>query len=107
MDERRHENRIQTDLRILAATPDLDPTSRITNLSPTGAFIATDEPYSVDTFLAFDIKLPGDDKKMTVNARVVWTKAVATATSAGMGVEFTEMLESDQKKLANFVERDM
>ncbi len=107
MEERRQKGRIQTSLRILDANPDLSPLSCITNLSGTGAFISTDEPHPVDTSIAFDIKLPGDPERMTINARVVWTKSVSNATSAGMGIEFTDILDRHHNKLAEFIEQSI
>jgi len=106
MEDRRQAKRIQTDLRILATNPGLNSHPRITNLSATGAFIATGQPLPNDSSFAFDMQLPDDSEKMTINARVVWTKAVSKATSAGMGVMFTDILDRHQQKLADFVERN-
>jgi len=107
MDERRQKTRIYTSLPVLAANPDISPDARISNISSTGAFIATGRLLPEDTSLAFDIQLPGDPERMTINARVVWTKAVSNATSVGMGIEFTDILERHQDKLADFIEQNV
>lgn len=107
MDERRQKNRIKVSLPVLAASPAVSPDARIINMSFGGAFIATERPLPADSSLAIDIQLPGDPERMTVNARVVWTKTVSNATSAGMGIEFTDILERHYNKLADFIEQTL
>lgn len=107
MKERRQQTRIQVSLPVLAATPGLDPPARITNISIGGAFIATTTPLEADTSLALDFQLPHDPERMTVNARVVWSKSVANATSPGMGIEFIDIPERHQQKLDGFIEWNM
>lgn len=74
-------------------------------MSNTGAFIATNHPLSVDTALSIHFQLPGDPEILAINARVVWTKALSNANSAGMGIEYIDLLPEDQKKLTNFIEK--
>jgi uncharacterized protein (TIGR02266 family) len=105
MEDRRQKGRVQTSLHILAANPPVSPDARIINISFGGAFIATDRPLPEDSSLAIDIQLPGDPERMTVNARVVWTKAVSNATSAGMGIEFTDILARHQTRISEFIEQ--
>jgi len=104
--ERRKTPRIAIEFEIVASNPFLNADARITNVSKTGAFIETGEPLAEDTALAIDIELPGDSERMTINAKVVWTKAVCNASAAGMGIQFTDILPEDQNKLADFIEQN-
>jgi uncharacterized protein (TIGR02266 family) len=105
MEERRQETRIHTSLNVLASSPRLCASALITNISATGAFIATDRLLSEDSSLAIDIQLPGDTGRITINARVVWAKNHGNATSAGMGIEFTDILDRDRYRLVDFINR--
>jgi uncharacterized protein (TIGR02266 family) len=107
MEDKRQTPRIPIDLALLASNPCIGPDARIQNLSASGAFIATEDPLDEDTMLAIDLQLPGDDERMTINARVVWTKAVCNARAAGMGIHFTDILEEHQNKLTAFVEQNI
>ncbi|MBM4312255.1 MAG: hypothetical protein FJ119_15105 [Deltaproteobacteria bacterium] len=107
MEDRRQKGRIQTSLAIIAANPPVSPDARIINMSFGGAFIATDCPLPEDSALAIDIQLPGDPERITVNARVVWNKSVSNATSAGMGIEFTDILDRHQTRLSRFIEQNL
>ena len=106
MKDRRQEERISTDLPIIACSPSIHPDSRITNMSNTGAFITTSHPLPVDTVLALHFQLPGAPEIMAINACVVWTKSVSNINLAGMGIEYTDLLPEDQKKLIAFIEQN-
>jgi len=107
MAERRRAPRIETDLRFISCSSGISMDSRITNLSTSGAFIETAEPLSADSELDLHLQLPDDSEIMSIDARVVWRKTIAHASSTGMGIQFTNILPRHQKKLAAFIEHNV
>ena len=106
MQERRQTNRVETALEIMTSHGGTYSASRISNISITGAFIATSNPLPVDDTFTIQLQLPGVAAIMTIAVRVVWTKILSNATPAGMGIEFTNILPEHQKKLAAFIEHN-
>jgi len=106
MEDRRQKNRVTTAISIMSGHPGVNTNSRINNLSITGAFIVTSNPLPADTKFTIQLELPGVAAIMTIDVRVVWTKAVADAAKAGMGIEFTNILPEHQEKLAAFIEQN-
>lgn len=106
MDDRRQKKRVETALEIMTSHGSIIPGSRISNISITGAFIATSNPLPVDDTFTIQLQLPGVAAIMTIAVRVVWTKTHSNATPAGMGIEFTNIPPEYQKKLAAFIEHN-
>jgi uncharacterized protein (TIGR02266 family) len=106
MDERRHKGRVETTLEIMTSYGSTFCSSRIANISITGAFILTSHPQPVDETFTMQLQLPGVAAIMTLDARVVWTKTSSDAAKAGMGIKFTNILPEYQEKLAAFIEQN-
>jgi Tfp pilus assembly protein PilZ len=106
LQEKRQTPRIETDLRFISCSSDISTDSRITDMSTTGAFIETSEPLPIDAELDLHLQLPGDSDIMSIDARVVWRKTIANTISAGMGIQFTNILPKHQEKLAAFIEQN-
>ena len=106
MEDRRQKKRVETALEIMTSHGGIILGSRISNISITGAFIATSNPLPVDDTFTIQLQLPGVAAIMTIAVRVVWTKTHSNATPAGMGIEFTNILPEHQKKLAAFIEHN-
>jgi len=106
MDERRHKTRVATTLEIMTSYGSTFCSSRIANISITGAFILTSHPQPVDETFTMQLQLPGVAAIMTIDARVVWTKTSSDAAKAGMGIEFTNIRPDHQEKLAAFIEQN-
>jgi len=106
MQEKRQTPRIETDLSFISCSSGISTDSRITDMSTTGAFIETSEPLPIDAELDLHLQLPGDSDIMSIDARVVWTKLVCCAASAGMGIQFTNILPKHLEKLAAFIEQN-
>jgi len=106
MEEKRQTKRVETALEIMTSHGGTYSASRISNISITGAFIATSNPLPVDDTFTIQLQLPGVAAIMTINVRVVWTKNNSNTTRAGMGIEFTNILPEHQKKLAAFIEQN-
>jgi Tfp pilus assembly protein PilZ len=104
MGEKRQTLRKEIDLRFISCSSDISTDSCIINLSATGAFIETTHPLPADTKLDLYLQLPDDPEIISIDARAVWTKSVCFAASAGMGVQFTNILPKHQEKLASFIE---
>jgi len=59
------------------------------NLSETGLFIATDEPFFPGSKLAIDLALPGNHERL--DGRVIWSRMAAQyGNTPGMGVRLIE-----------------
>ena len=106
MEERRQKNRVATTLEIMTSYGSTFCSSRIANISTTGAFILTSHPQPVDETFTMQLQLPGVAAIMTMKARVVWTKTSSDAAKAGMGIHFTNILPEHQEKLATFIEQN-
>jgi c-di-GMP-binding flagellar brake protein YcgR len=103
MDEKRRPPRIETDLRFISCSSGISLDSRIANISATGALIETSEPLPIDAELDLHLQLPDDPEIISIDARVVWTKAMSCAALAGMGIQFKNILPKHQEKLADFI----
>ncbi len=106
MQEKKQAPRIETDLRFISCSSAISTDSRITDISTTGAFIETSEPLPIDAELDLHLQLPDDSDIISIDARAVWTKSVCFAASAGMGVQFTNILPKHHEKLAAFIEQN-
>jgi Tfp pilus assembly protein PilZ len=106
MGEKRQTLRKETDLRFISCSSDISTDSCIINLSTTGAFIETTHPLPADTKLDLYLQLPDDPEIISIDARAVWTKSVCCAASAGMGIQFTNILSRHQEKLDAFIEQN-
>ncbi len=106
MEERRHKTRVNTTLEIISSHSGIIPSSRIRNISITGAFIKTTNPLPIDDTFTIQLQLPGVATIMTIDVKVVWTKTASDAAKAGMGIEFTNILPEHQEKLAAFIEQN-
>jgi uncharacterized protein (TIGR02266 family) len=106
MKDKRQAPRIDTNLKFISCSSGLSTDSRITNMSDTGAFIETSLPLPDGTELDLHLQLPDDDEIMSIDARVVWIKSNSCSASAGMGIQFTNILPKHQKKLAAFIEQN-
>jgi hypothetical protein len=106
MGEKRQTLRKETDLGFISCSYDISTDSRIINLSTTGAFIETTQPLPADAKLDVHFRLPGDPEIISIDARAVWTKSVCCAASAGMGIQFTNILSKHQGKLAAFIKQN-
>jgi uncharacterized protein (TIGR02266 family) len=75
------------------------------NVSSSGMFLFTQEPFAVGSDLKMSFTLPGDDKAITVRATVIWVRQSRQAADrqAGMGVHFVEIDESDRERIRRFV----
>ncbi len=106
-DDKRRARRIQTSLKFISCSSGLNADSRITNMSSSGAFIASSHLLPVDAEVSLHLHLPGDPEIMAIDARVVWTKNHSKAASAGMGIEFTNLLPKHRNKLNDFIEQSL
>jgi Tfp pilus assembly protein PilZ len=106
MGNKRQTPRKETELRFISCTSDISTDSCIINLSNTGAFIETTHPLPADTTLDLHLQLPDDPEIISIDARAVWTKSVCCADSAGMGIQFTNILSRHQEKLDAFIEQN-
>jgi uncharacterized protein (TIGR02266 family) len=103
MENCRRAPRISTDLKLVSRNSGNSIDTRI-NMSSGGLFIKTNHLLPVDAEFPLNLQLPGDPEIMTIKVRVVWTKSVASASPAGMGIEFINILPEHENKILVFVE---
>jgi Tfp pilus assembly protein PilZ len=79
-------------------------------MSSTGVFIENNDPLPINAELDLNLQLPDNPEIMSANARVVWIKSPDSKdsnASAGMGMQFTNILPEQQKKLNGFIEHNL
>ncbi|MBN2106203.1 MAG: PilZ domain-containing protein [Deltaproteobacteria bacterium] len=81
--------------------------SSILNLSSGGVFILANNPLPIDSQLSMRFHLPGDTEIIDVRGRVVWIKQRSSVFPAGMGIQFTELSPTHQRKIEAFVEAQL
>jgi len=83
----------RVELRFRRTDGAADPVDAVTrNIGVGGAYILTDQPETVGTQLRVEIRIPGDDDAIAVDAEVRWITAAADdEDSAGMGVRFIDV----------------
>lgn len=104
--ENRQTLRIETDLRPISITANLNTDSHITNMSVNGLFIATSKPLPINYELDVHVKLPDYPEIMSADARVVWNNSQGDTALDGMGILFTHIHPKQQQKLAAFIEQN-
>jgi uncharacterized protein (TIGR02266 family) len=79
------------------------------NLSVGGLFIKTDAPLNPGEQFLLDLKLPDTAKPISVTCEVAWAKEKNDEAqgSAGMGVKFLEMSETDEHTLTQYINNVM
>ena len=100
MGEKRQTPRIDTNMELLPGT---STDSRIIDMSTTGVFIEDNDPLPINAELDLNLQLPDNPEIISANARVVWIKSPDSNASAGMGMQFTNILPEQQKKLNDFM----
>jgi Tfp pilus assembly protein PilZ len=75
------------------------------DLSAGGAFLVSDLLLEQDDNLTLELSLPGG-APLRCEARVAWVRRFPTSDqAAGMGVEFRDVTEFDQRALEAFLEK--
>jgi Tfp pilus assembly protein PilZ len=74
-----------------------------------GAFAERETPLPVGAQVTLRFTLPGNEIPLTVGCRVAWWHApgaplVSKALPAGVGLEFVETSEDDQRRLRRYLE---
>jgi len=74
------------------------------NISKTGMFLETMTPLNMGDILNLDFSMPGTEKSITVNAKVVRIRKEGNLDD-GMGVEFISLSDADKEFIEEFVEK--
>jgi len=79
------------------------------NLSAIGAYIFGCNKFKLGDEVILKMKLPPKQEELELDAKVVWIpeKQVQPHSYPGMGVEFTNIPPHTQKKLIEFIERNL
>lgn len=75
------------------------------NISTSGMLLRTDQEYPVGTEFAFELALPGVDKPIRGQARVVRNTLQRRERVFGVGVRFSQFEGSDAQRFAGYLER--
>ncbi|MDD5432871.1 MAG: anti-sigma factor antagonist [Candidatus Omnitrophica bacterium] len=81
----------------------------ILNLSAVGAFIFGCKEFKLGDNVMLKLKLPPNSEELNLDAKVVWIpdKQVQPHFHPGIGVEFINISNADQKTLVDFIERNL
>ena len=99
--ERREYPRAEVKWAVTLITPEVQIEGEIENFTPKGLFVSCGEVPPSEGILRLVIKLPGR-ATMNVAGKVIWSTiidATESGTRLGVGIEFTEISESDLKVL--------
>ncbi len=112
-DRREHRDRVvyQTRVRLLTFNPTRDTWVQAENLSETGMFATTSEPFTMDSELLVDVPLPTvegvepgmDPVSLAMRGRVVWLEK-ETSGLCGVGIAFLDLSATDRRALRAVVE---
>ncbi len=86
-------------------------TSRISNLSQNGCFVATPQPLPLGSEIELRFQLPGLRELMIVTGVVRWTrgspkeKKPIHGRAIGMGVEFAKLSRAQRAQIKLFIRR--
>lgn len=75
------------------------------NVSAGGIFLITQDPLELGTDMKISFNLPGDDKTIETEGRVIWKRGQRKASDQqpGMGVQFMKIDPGDQERVREFV----
>lgn len=110
---RRRFKRLPIDIKVeLKAKYEKSPTwftVDILDLSGVGAYIYGCDRFKLEDEVILKLKLPPKFEEIELEARVVWLsdKQIQPQLHPGMGVEFYNIPSSIQKKLIEFIERNL
>ena len=78
------------------------------NVSVGGIFLITQDPLEPGTDMKISFTLPGDDREIHAEGRVVWKRRQREASDRqpGMGVQFMKILPKHQEKLSAYIEEN-
>jgi Tfp pilus assembly protein PilZ len=81
----------------------------ILNLSAIGAFIFGCNKFKLGDEVVLKMKLAPSPEVLELEARVVWVpdKTIQPHEYPGIGVEFSNLSQSNQQKLIEFIERNI
>ena len=101
---RRKALRVPSDLAVECSKPQTRGLGRAREISEGGLFLSTEQPLPVGTPLRF--RLIGDrGETVDVEGAVVWVRrAGSDERPPGMGIEFSNLDESQREAVANLVE---
>jgi uncharacterized protein (TIGR02266 family) len=74
------------------------------DISQGGAFLQSELLLEVGDELEVTFAIPGELRRIQVHAKVAWaTRGGGAQEKAGMGLQFTDLRESDRQLIADFV----
>jgi Tfp pilus assembly protein PilZ len=84
-------------------------TGEILDISAVGAYIYGCDKFKLGDEVILKLKLPPKSEEISLLARVVWLsdKQIQPQLHPGMGVEFYNISTATQKKLLEFIERNL
>lgn len=82
--------------------PDPKQKTVTTDLSQSGVFVETSAPFEVGSFVAVELQLPGEKKKISVAGFVRWRR---TGSPAGIGVEIVRVKTTGKARLDRYLQR--
>ncbi|MBI2609321.1 MAG: PilZ domain-containing protein [Deltaproteobacteria bacterium] len=97
-------------LRVKGAVEEDYKTYSSDNMSEEGVFLKTVDEYKPGTQVELHFSLPNSPQLLKVKGIIKWIQPFHKSTStqpAGIGVEFSELDQEDQKIIHNFLESSL
>ncbi len=103
--DKRKEERVKKQIKSEVVSEDLISLSSTVDLSKGGIFIATPEPLKSGSEVTLSINSPEGDS-IEVKGLVRWLREDEVADGkTGMGIEFTNISNSDRKKIEDIIKQ--
>lgn len=77
--------------------------SRAENLSELGIFLASNEPYTVQTRIELRFRAPEGDEPLKIKGEVVWVETGAGGKTPGMGIRFFDLDIPQKERIKSLI----
>ena len=104
--ERRKHPRAKTKWSVTLQTSQGVINTEIHDISPEGAFIRCLDPLKPAESFKMVINIPQSDRRLIIDSEVVWINSLGAdqpLAPRGMGVQFTEISNSDRQFLSRMI----
>ena len=77
--------------------------SRAENLSELGIFLASDEPFDVQTRIDLRFRAPEGDDPLEIKGEVIWVEIGASGKTPGMGIRFFDLDLAQKERIKSLI----
>ena len=102
--EKKRAPRLPVYMEVAYQSGDKYVTNYLFNISRSGAFIQTPDPFDPGTQIDISFHIPGLSGSFNVMVTVTWNHGPERSFRPGMGVRFDKMSSEDRRRLDDFLE---